>query len=220
MKGPRLRTVLGKKRLPRQGDESGLSLIELLIAAALFLVISLIVFGVINNFGLAQNSVLARAQGTSDGMIVFNQLTRDIRNAQIPTTGPVVLSPTITSAGGSIQTNEIELNTSNPDGSAAVVCIIVQTSSTAATSTTCPNPSATITPCPCTLTAYNVGASANTLRYQVFNLTSANIFTVTAPSGSTAPQLVSIDAAFQPKPNEPPVNIHNTIELRNVAISS
>lgn len=220
MKGPSLRTVLRRHNPLWHEDESGLSLIELLIAAALFLVISLIVFGVINNFGLAQNSVLARAQGTSDGMIVFNQLTRDIRNAQIPTTGPVVISPTITSAGGSVQTNEIELNTSNPDGSPAIVCIIVQTTSTAATSTTCPNTSATIAPCPCTLTAYNVGATSNTLRYQVFNLTSANIFTVAAPSGSTAPQVVSINAAFQPKPNEPPVTIQNTIELRNVALSS
>lgn len=215
-----MRTLLRKERLRQHPDgDSGLTLVELLIASALFLVISLTVFNVINNFEGAQNSVLARAQGTSDGMVVFNRLTRDIRNAQIPTTGPVVLYPTISAAGTSVQTNEIELNTSNPDGSGAVVCIIVQSASAASTSTACPNTSAA-TSCPCTLTAYNVFSSGNTLRYQVFDLTSANIFSVTAASTSITPQTVSIDAAFQPKTNEPPVTIQNTIELRNVALSS
>ena len=222
MKGFRLPTILRRFRTTsaQGGDESGLTLIELMIAAALFLVISLVVFGVINNFGMAQNSVLARAQGTSDGMIVFNQLTRDIRNAQIPTTGNVVIVPAITINGGSVQTSEIELNTANPDGSAAVVCIIVQSTSAAAP-TTCPNPAPTTAPsCPCTLTAYNVGTTgALTLRYTVFNLTTANIFTVTAQANSIVPQFVNVTAAFQPNLNEPAVTIQNSIELRNVAIS-
>ena len=205
------------------GEESGLTLVELLIAAALFLVISLVVFNVINSFGMAQNTVLAKAQGTSDGMVVFNQVTRDIRNAQIPLTGPVVTYPTGLTANSTTPTNEIELNTSNPDGSAAVVCIIVQNAAAAVNSTACPITAASTpalnTTCPCTLTAYNVGAT-NTLRYRVYNLTTANIFTLVTPPTGTTPQTVDINAAFQPKVNEPAVSIQSTIELRNVAISS
>ncbi len=224
MKGPRLSRIRRIMRAAAQGsDESGLTLIELMIAAGLFLVISLVVLGVINNFGMAQNSILARAQGTSDGMVVFNQLTRDIRNAQIPTTGNVVIVPAITVNGGSVPTSEIELHTANPDGSAAVVCIIVQSAS-ATTPTTCPNAPPTTAPScspSCTLTAYNVGTTgALTLRYRVFNLTTANIFTVTAQANGIVPQFVNVNAAFQPNPNEPAVTIQNSIELRNVAISS
>ena len=203
--------------------ESGLSLIELLVAMAIFAVISVVVFNVINSFEGTQNSVYARAQGTSDGMVVFNQLTRDIRNAQIPTTGPVVIFPTTSTtptASYSVQTNEVELNTSNPDGSSATVCIVVQSASSAATSTTCPNSSASTT-CPCTLTAYTVNSTGiNALRYKVGNLTSADIFTLTTPAGGANVQTVSIDAAFKPNLNEPAVTIQNTIELRNVALSS
>ena len=213
-------------RAVKESGDGGLSLIELLVAFAIFAIISIVVFNVIDSFQRTQTSVLARGQGTSDGMVVFNQLTRDIRNAQIPITGPVVIYPTTTTsttsgaAITSFPSNQLELNTTNLDGSSAVVCIIVQTAvSVASVSPSCPNAVAPVSPCPCTLTAYTVTGASNVFRYQVENLTSASIFTLTTPAGGVSPQTVTIDAAFQPNSNEPAVSVQNTIELRNVALS-
>ena len=222
---PRRRSLASVRCVGRESGDGGLSLVELLVAIAMFAIISVVVFNVLDSFQRTQTSVLARGKGTSAGMIVFNQLTRDIRNAQIPSIGPVVIYPTTTTSttsgmATSFPANEIELNTTNPDGSSAVVCIIVQTAVSAASGSTCPNAVATISPCPCTLTAYTVTGSNNVFRYQVKNLTSAAIFTLTTPAGGVSPQTVTIDAALQPNSNEPAVSVQNTIELRNVALSS
>lgn len=223
MKGCHLGKHQISSRRTRDGYETGLTLVELLVAMAIFAVITAVVFSVINSFESTQNAVYARQQGTSAGMVVFNRMTRDIRNAQIPSGGPVFLYPTTTAAGTSysVTSNQIELNTTNPDGSPTVVCIIVHSSTTTVSSTDCQTTPTSVPSCPCTLTALTIGTGGgSTLRYQVQDLTAANIFTLTAPTGSSTFQSVAINAALQPNPSEPAVAIQNTIELRNVALSS
>ena len=177
------------------------------------------VFNVIDSFLRVQTSVTVRAQATSDGMLIFNQVALDIRNAQVPASGGTVTS--FYTSG--TPTNQLQINTVDLSGTPIVVCMVVQVSGSAATppcnATALSN--AVTAPCPCTLTGYIVGATANTIRYTVDNLQSANIFTITNAIGVTLPtaETVTINATFAPRINQPSVTVLNTIEMRNVALA-
>ena len=210
----------GKSKQKRDSkNESGLTLVELLVAAAIFSVISLTVFNVIDSFLRVQTSVTVRAQATSDGMLIFNQVALDIRNAQIPASGNTVTS--LYTNG--IPTNQLQITTVDLNGTPIVVCMVVLTSGTTITPAPCSaTTQSSAVACPCTLTGYIVGATGNTIRYIVDNLQSANIFTITTDPYVTypTPETVTINASFAPRTNQPSVTILNTIEMRNVALAN
>lgn len=196
-----------------EDPDSGLSLIELVVASSIFIIITITVLTIIANFESVQKTVSSNTQASSSQMITFNRVALDIRNAAIPTgtAGPIIYN----------SPSQLEIYTTNDLGSPITVCMIVQTTGST-TSTTCPSSTAT-TACPCTLSEYIVG-TPNALRYSVDNLTSANIFTYLPPppnSGSTiAIESVQLYATIQPYANQPSTTVQNTIEMRNVALTS
>ena len=181
--------------------ERGLSLVELLVAMSIFSIVLVVVFGVINSFQRAQTSVLTRAQGTSEAMIVFNQVARDIRNAQVQTTlaatTTTVQTPIASFYTSGIATDQLEIATMNPDRTPVTVCMVVTSSSSGIPGTCTPSAPTTAPICPCTLSAYDVGSS-NTLRYSVGDITTAGgaIFTVTNVPNTTLPITVQIAACL------------------------
>lgn len=197
----------------RKDDDSGLTLVELLVASSIFSLITIAVLNVIGNFETVRQSVSTNTQATSNAMVTFNRIALDIRNAVIPTGSG---SPIIYNSP-----SQLELYTTNGAGSPITVCMIVQ--STGSTSgSTCPNTTAS-TSCPCTLNEYVVGSS-NTYRYSVDGLTSPNVFTYIAPplnSGSSiAIESIQLNATLAPLANQPSATVQNTIEMRNVALAN
>lgn len=200
----------------RQGfiddSDSGLSLVELIIAAGIFSIISIMVFNVIDSFQTVSTSISARSQASSQTMVALNRMAKDIRNA-VPqgTASPIVFaSPT-----------QLTFNTTDGNGLPVERDIV-----------------ATGNAFPYTLSEYTMVSGVDgPLLLQVSNLTNPNVFsyypaplgetsfptTTSVPStGVTSPAITSIESVglivtLEPITNQPSVTVTNTIEMRNVA---
>ena len=197
--------------------DRGFSLVELLIAMAIFMVIFGAVAVTIYNFQGTQSNVSARARGTTSALLSMNVLTKDIRDALIPTginqVSPIVLaSPT-----------QLEFYTT--DGTGKVIEVNAQAT---------PGASGT---CPCSLTETVVGTGVT--RTSISNLVSQNVFSyLPLPSGGTIATTTSVPTtgvadpspltiesvivslSVQPNTNGPIVNATNTVLMRNIANST
>ena len=235
MMGNRLRRGMGRemgkaKAKLEAGAEDGFTMVELMIASAIFAVILVITLQVVNSFEVAGVNVTNRANATSSALTAMNRIGKDIRNAVVSTTStsPVLLAApnalTIITTDGNGNVIEAQFSVSYTNGA-----------------------------CPCTLNEtsapYDTVASTTTTpvsyRFSIANLTSDQIFsyypypsgTATPPStfamptttsvpatGITNPQFTSIASigvtlTVEPLKNQPTATAFDIFSMRNVAFA-
>lgn len=210
------RSQPNRHRSEGAGDE-GFSLVELLVAMSIFMIIFGAVAVAIYNFQGTQSNVSARARGTSSALLSMDLLTKDIRDALIPT-GVNQVSPIVIASP-----SQLEFYTT--DGNGNVIEVNAQVTTNAAGA------------CPCTLTETVLGTGV--IRTSISNLVNQDVFSYLPPpssgtiatttsvptTGVTDPSPLSIESVIvslsvQPITNGPIVNATNTVVMRNLANST
>ncbi len=224
----RLYRVAKRAARTHNGDETGLTLVELLIATALFTVVLIVMLQLINNFYSSSTRVSASQQASSSSMVAMNRIGKDIRNGVVQATASPILSAS---------PSQLTLLTTDGNGN-----------DIEATFNVTPNSG---TSCPCTLTEtsapYSLSTSTTTAsatqRLVVNNLTSTQVFSyypapaTASPTGSTMAlptttsipstgvttppigniESVGVTLVLQPVTNEPTITVSAVFEMRNVA---
>ena len=208
-----LQSPADRVRWHSAGDEDGLTLIELLVAAGIFIAIMGIVVLVVQTFFNTEVNISTRARSSNQAMTAINQAELDLRNAIVPSGN--------TSPFTSVSQSSITF--SSQDLTLSPISITMYTS-----------PSTGI--CPCTLYEQITSGSTTTTRTVVAGLTSANVFSFLAiPSpGSTTLTPMSITSTtttsstlaeiggvvvtldVQPQAGQPNTAITSTVMLQNV----
>ncbi|MDA8277932.1 MAG: prepilin-type N-terminal cleavage/methylation domain-containing protein [Actinomycetota bacterium] len=77
----RIRSFLAVRSSEGRLNDDGLTLVELLVASALFSFILVMTLNLVNTFEVSRSNIAARSNNTGTAMSAMNEITRNLRNA-------------------------------------------------------------------------------------------------------------------------------------------